>query len=220
MAPSQALLGGAWELGGALTLGALLGAPMAYMSGRLRPGQPTLVEALGIIMLCGGLAQWLEVSFLLTAMVMGYTVAALATHHERPFHAIEDIEWPFMILFFVLVGASLQLEAVATAGWLGAAYVALRVAGRLLGSWPGGALAAADVHSKRWMGAALLPQAGVAMGMALIAGERFPELADRLFPVVISATVLFELIGPVCTRLALVRAGETRAGHRPSKNEP
>lgn len=202
------LLDSARELGGATALGLIVGAPMAYLSGRIKPGQPTLIEALGIVFLCGGLAQWLEVSFLLTAMVLGATVANLARHHERPFHAIEDIEWPFMILFFVLAGASLQLDSLFQVGLIGGAYIFLRIIGRLLGSWPGGLLSGAGVQIKRWMGLALLPQAGVAMGMALIAAQRFPELRDTIFSIVIAATVFFEIIGPILTRLALAQAGE------------
>ena len=62
----------------------------------------------------------------------------------------------------------------------------------------------------RWMGAALMPQAGVALGMVLIASQRFPALGEILLPVVLGATVFFKLIGPVLTRLALYRAGEVR----------
>jgi len=198
----------AWELGGAVALGIALGVPMAYLSGRIKPGQPTLVEALGMVLLVGGLAQMLAVSFLLSAMVLGVTVARLAQHHERPFHAIENIEWPFMILFFVLAGASLQVATLWDVGALGVAYIVLRILGRLLGSWPGGAVVPSGQSLRRWLGLALLPQAGVAMGMALIATQRFPDYADTIFPVVIAATVLFELIGPIGTRIALARAGD------------
>jgi hypothetical protein len=58
------------------------------------------------------------------------------------------------------------------------------------------------------MGPALLPQAGVAIGMALVVLDRFPELGDTILPVMIGSTVVFELVGPVLTRLALVRLGE------------
>jgi hypothetical protein len=58
------------------------------------------------------------------------------------------------------------------------------------------------------MGMALLPQAGVALGMALVATHRRPDLADMIFSVVIASTVLFEVIGPVVTRSALVHVGE------------
>lgn len=67
---------------------------------------------------------------------------------------------------------------------------------------------AADALTRRWMGIALMPQAGVALGMALVAAQRFPDLSNIILPVVIGATVLFEVIGPVLTRRALILAGE------------
>lgn len=206
----QFLLAGAWEVGGAVLLGIGLGVPMAYLTGRIRPGVPTLTEALGFVFVCGGIAIWMRVSFLLASMVLGAVVANLARHHTRPFHAIEGIEWPFMILFFVLAGASLRLESLPQIGLLGIAYVILRVAGRFLGAWLGGLASHADALLRRWMGMALMPQAGVALGMALVAKQQFPELAEIILPVVIGATVLFELFGPVLTRTALVRVGEAR----------
>ena len=199
-------LGALWEVGGALLLGVALGVPMAYLTGRLRPGEPTLVEALGIVFLCGGIALWLKVSFLLAAMVLGAVVANLAKHHTRPFHAIEDIEWPFMILFFVLAGAALRLESLPTIGWIGCIYIALRFIGRYVGAWIGGVLGKAPTPFRRWMGMALMPQAGVAMGMALIASDRFPAVAGIVLPVAIGGTVVFEVIGPILTRVALRRS--------------
>jgi len=204
------LLTGAWELGGALLVGIALGIPMAYLTGRIRPGEPTLVEALGVVFLCGGIAIWLEVSFLLASMVLGCVVANLARHHTRPFHAIEGIEWPFMILFFVLAGASLHTETLFQIGFVGSAYIILRIIGRLLGAWTGGAISHAEPLMRRWMGMALMPQAGVALGMALVAMQRRPDLGEIILPIVIASTVLFELIGPVLTRGVLIHVGEAR----------
>jgi Kef-type K+ transport system membrane component KefB len=195
-------------LGGALAIGFAIGVPMAYLTGRIQPGEPSLYEALGLVFLCGGLAMWLEVSFLLASITLGATVANLARHHTRPFHAIEGIEWPFMILFFVLAGAALDVAALAETGsWL-IAYLALRVVGRLVGGWLGGWLPPADGTIRRWMGISLLPQAGVALGMALVASERLPEVGRAILPVIVASTVLFELLGPVATRLALERAAD------------
>lgn len=201
---------GLHDVGGALLLGLCMGMPMAYLTGRIRPGQPTLAEALGFVFLCGGLAEWLNVSFLLAAMVMGVVVYKLASHHLRPFHEIEHIDWPFKILFFILAGASLNLDALLSAGYLGVAYILLRTVGKLAGVAVGGYLAAADRSVSRWMGLAMLPQAGVALGMALVAAQRFPELADTLLAIAIGASVLFELVGPILTRFSLVQAGEVR----------
>jgi len=207
----EPLLIGAWELGGALLIGICLGIPMAFITGRVRPGEPTLVEALGVVFLCGGIAIWLEVSFLLASMVLGCVVSNLARHHTRPFHAIERIDWPFMILFFVLAGASLDAKALYQVGIMGAVYVILRGIGRLIGAWAGAAVSDADPSMGRWMGLALMPQAGVALGMALVAVHHRPDLNEVIMPVVIASTVLFELVGPVLTRSALIHVGEARS---------
>jgi len=207
----HSLADGLWEVGGAVLLGGLLGVPMAFITGRIRPGEPTQAEALGIVLLCGGLALWLNVSFLLSAMVLGASVANFARHHRRPFHAVEGIEWPFMILFFLLAGASLELQSLAGIGLLGGAYVLLRILGRLAGGWTGAWLSRAPASWRPWVGTALLPQAGVALGMALIATQHYPEYSHSLLSVVIAATVLFEILGPIATRWALVKVGEDRA---------
>jgi Kef-type K+ transport system membrane component KefB len=212
------LLTGAWELGGALLVGIVLGIPMAYVTGRIRPGEPSLVEALGVVFLCGGIAIWLKVSFLLASMVLGCVVANLARHHIRPFHAIEGIEWPFMILFFVLAGASLQLETIFQVGFVGSAYIIFRIIGRLLGGWTGGAISDAKPLMCRWMGIVLMPQAGVALGMALVAIERRPDLGEIILPVIIASTVLFEIIGPVLTRTGLIHVGEVRHDRKVKKD--
>ncbi|MEA3544620.1 MAG: cation:proton antiporter, partial [Thermodesulfobacteriota bacterium] len=204
----QILMTGSWEIGGAVLLGFVLGIPMAYLTGRIRPGEATQAEALGGVLLCAGLAVWLEISYLLAAMVLGAVVANFAKHHDRPFHEIEGIEWPFLVLFFLLAGSALHVEALGRVGLLGLGYIVLRVVGRMLGSWVGGRMGKADSQMRRWMGIALLPQAGVAIGMVLLASQRFPELSDILLPVILGSTVFFELIGPVLTKQVLLHVGD------------
>ena len=194
------------DIGGAILLGLLIGFPAAYLTGRLEPGQPILSEALGLVFVCGGLAIWLGVSFLIASMVLGAVIANFAKHHEYPFHAIEGIEWPFMMIFFVLAGASLELKSLGEVGLVGIVYVFCRIVGKLLGTRIGGQCSRADQQTKNWMGVALLPQAGVAIGMALVASSYFPEHGQTLLSVVIGSTIFFEIIGPVFTRLALQRA--------------
>jgi len=206
--PAAAILGGARELFGSIALGLAIGIPSAFLTGRIKRGEPTLVEALGVVFLCGGLAGYFHVSFLLTAMVLGATVSNLARHHEQPFHAIEDIEWPFMILFFVLTGASLQFEQLGPVLPLALLYIGLRTLGRLVGTWPGAQFAGSEPGLGRWMGIALLPQAGVANGMALLASAAIPDLRSTLLPVTIIATVFFELAGPIATRRVLRKVGD------------
>jgi Kef-type K+ transport system membrane component KefB len=203
------LLAALQDIGGSAILGLLIGLPAAYMTGRIRQGQPMLTEALGLVFVCGGLALWLDVSFLIASMVMGAVVTNMATHHEYPFHAIEDIEWPFMVIFFVLAGASLEFSALRDIGLIGAVYVVCRIAGKVLGAWLGGRHGRARQETRRWMGVAMLPQAGAAMGMALVATNLLPEYRQVVLSVVISTTVFFELIGPAFTRLALRHTGDS-----------
>lgn len=193
------------EIGGAALLGVLIGLPAAYLTGRIKPGQPILTEALGLVFVCGGLAIWLGVSFLIAAIVLGAVIANLAKHHEYPFHSIEGIESLFLVIFFVLAGASLDLSALNQVSLIGLVYILCRIFGKTLGASLGSQLSKADVPTKKWMGLALLPQAGVAIGMALVASNYFPDYRQILLPVVIGSTVFFEIIGPVFTRLALKR---------------
>jgi hypothetical protein len=78
----------------------------------------------------------------------------------------------------------------------------------MLSALPGGYFAGADAKTTKYMGLALLPQAGVALGMALVAKNHFPDAADTIFTIAIATTVVFEILGPICTRYALSKAGE------------
>ena len=194
-----------WEIAGGVGLGVVLGIPLAYLTGRIQPGEPTLEEALGAVLVCAGAALWLDVSVLLAAVVMGAVVANLARHHERPFHEIERIEWPFLIVFFLLAGASLEIDALGDVGLVAVAYVVLRSAGKVAGGWLGVRMTGGDPLVRRWLGWGLLPQAGVALGLALEATELIPEVAETVLTVTVVTTVVFELAGPPLTRLALTR---------------
>lgn len=209
---------GVTEVGGALILGVLLGLPMAWMTGRLKPGEPMLLEAAGFVFLAAGIAGALEVSYLLTCMALGVTVANTARHHVRPFRSIEGISDPFLAMFFFLAGFGLDWAVLPTLGLLGSVYIFARIAGRIVGGYAGGLLAGSERQIRVRNGACLLPQAGVAMGLALVATDRMPELT-YLLPLVIGSTVLFELLGPPITMYNLRRAGEAGKGYEEPADE-
>lgn len=203
---SSGLLHAGRDILGAAGLGICLGVPGAYLTGRIKSGQPMLIEALGLVLVCGGTALWLDVSFIIATMVMGMCIANLAHHHEFPFHEIENIEWPFMLVFFVLAGASLQLDAIPALGLIGALFLLARIVGKVVGAGVGAKMSGASPQVRRWMGFALLPQAGVAIGLALIAGDHFPDQRQMILNVVTGTTIVFELLGPLATRVALARS--------------
>ena len=213
-AAGDALLLGLYEVGGAIVLGIAVGLPAAYLTGRIKPGEPTLIEALGVVFLTAGTALYLDLSFLLAGMVCGAIVVNVARHHERPFNEIGHIEWPFLLLFFVMAGASLDLDALGGVGPLAIAYICLRGTGRILGGLAGGRLIRARPRQGLLFGMSLMPQAGVAIGMALVAMERFPDHGEAILAATIASTIVFEMIGPVLTQFAIRRSGDAVVVHR------
>ncbi len=194
-----------WEIGGAITLGLAIGGPAATLTGRLRDGEPLQIEALSLVFLSAGLSLWLEVSFLITGIVVGAVIVNLATHHTKAFHEIEHIQWPFVVLFFILAGGALDITVAATLGIIGLAFVVLRTVARIISGWVGARIAGVPPLEGRWYGAALLPQAGVAIGMSLIAAQRFPDWGPQIIALTIGTTVVFELLGPIATLIAIKR---------------
>lgn len=201
------LLTGMWELGGGVLVGAVIGFVASRLTGRLPSGEPTLEEALAAVFLCAGVTWWLDVSYLIAAVVMGAVVANLAEHHERSFRAVEGIEWPFLVVFFVLAGAQITRDTFSAVALLGG-YVVFRVLGKTLGAAGGARVVGMKLRQGVWFGPALLPQAGVALGMALSGAERFPQEAETIVEVAVVSTVLFELVGPIAVRTAVPRLEE------------
>ncbi|CAN8140253.1 Cation:proton antiporter [uncultured Thiomicrorhabdus sp.] len=207
----SSLYDGVWEVSGAVLLGLLLGFPMAYIGNHIYPGKSTQAEVLGIVLVCAGAALYLEVSYILSAMVLGTVVANFSQgHQDRQFEEVEAIQWPLLILFFLLAGSALQLDALWQAGAIGLAYIILRLFGRVSGSWIGANWAGCRNPHYNWMGLAMLPHAGVPIGMALLAIQHFPQHQEILLAVILGATVAFELIGPAITRHMIRQAGEAK----------
>lgn len=195
-----------WDLGGALLLGLVIGLPGAYLTGRLSENEPLMIEALALVFLTAGIARWLGLSFLLSGLCVGAVIVNRAKHHARAFHEIEHVQWPFVILFFILAGASFKPAAVVEIGIAGIAFVTLRVLARVLGGYAGAAVVRRPRGQRWWYGVSLLPQAGVAVGMGLVAAQEFPTWENVIMPLTVGTTILFELAGPLATAWAMRRA--------------
>ncbi|XOV80473.1 MAG: cation:proton antiporter [Aestuariibacter sp.] len=206
----EPLLHAGWDIFGAILLGVMVGFPAAFLTGRFKPGQPTLFELLGLVFLCGGLAGLLQVSYLLSVMVMGAIIVNLAKHHRYAFHEIEHIEWPIMMLFFLLAGASMNFSSWQAMWVICGVYLVMRTLGKIAGGWVGGYLGKTNPATRNWIGIAMLPHAGVPIGMALLAGHQFPEYQQTFLTVIISVSVIFELVGPLLTRLAINKASSVK----------
>jgi len=205
------LLDGLREILGGIALGAALGVPMAWISNRVRGGDITLVEAGGIIFFQTGLAVMLDVSYLLAAIVLGAVVVNLS-RREHLFKEIEHVREPFMAIFFILAGLELDVRQLASVGLLGVVYVLARAGGGVVGGRISGSLLNTSREVRRRIGWCLLPQAGVALGFALIVQERMPDYGEQVLTLVIATTVVFEITGPLFTRYHIERAGEWGVG--------
>ncbi|MFW6133857.1 MAG: cation:proton antiporter [Planctomycetota bacterium] len=197
-----------WEIGGAVALGAAIGLPMAWITRRVRRGEPTLVEAAGFVFLAAGVASAIDVSYLMAAMTLGGVLAWRVGDNARPFHAVEGVSEPFLAVFFILAGFRFELSALGKLGWIALAYVIARAAGLIGGGYLGGRISGAPKVVQKRVGYCILPQAGVALGFALLAREQMPRYGQAVLPLVIATTVLFEVVGPAVARWHLRRAGE------------
>ena len=207
--PTQEVIKGAWGIGGAFLLGFLIGWPMARLAGALKKGKPSLLEITGFLLLCTGLAYQLQVSYLLACIVLGATVAKnRAQPKTNIFSTIEEVSEPFLVIFFLLAGCELDVSALASLGLIGILYVVARCLGFIIGGGIAARLVNAEPVVQQNIGWSLFPQAGVALGLAVLTLDHFPGLGQFLVSIIVSTTVVFELFGPTVTQWRLFKAKE------------
>jgi len=164
----------------------------------------------GAIFLTGGLCNSLEASLLLSNMMLGFVVTNFVVHHEDLFEVVEGIEEPIFGMFFTLAGAHLDLGVMQTAGWLALLITFGRFSGKFLGSRLGAQLSHAPQVVKKYLGLALLPTAGVTVGLVLEAKEIFgpTQLSEMMVNAVLGSVIINEILTPFFVRFSLIKAGE------------
>jgi Kef-type K+ transport system membrane component KefB/nucleotide-binding universal stress UspA family protein len=202
--------GSVLEIVGSLCVGIAAGLLIDLVVHRLRRRGEMLTVGLALLLLCGAAARLLHLSELLAGMAAGFTIVNRDRRDVRVFRAINDFEPPIYALFFTLAGAHLDLRALAAAGWVGVAYSLLRIGGKMLGCAVGARVGKAAPQVARYLGLALTPQAGVAIGLIFLiqSDETLGVYSSVVTPVVLAGVVFAELVGPVLARTAVVRAGE------------
>ncbi|MBW1938230.1 MAG: cation:proton antiporter [Deltaproteobacteria bacterium] len=164
----------------------------------------------GLIFLTSGLAIALRASPLLANMMLGFMVVNFVAHHQDLFQVVEGIEEPIFGIFFILAGAHLDLRVIETAGWLALFIILGRSCGKLLGVRLGARISEAPETVRKYLGLALLPQAGVAVGLLLEAKGILAQtpLLEIAVSGVLGSVVINELLCPYFTKFALTKAGE------------
>ncbi|MFW5954934.1 MAG: cation:proton antiporter [Guyparkeria sp.] len=209
---AEALPAAAWEIGAAIAFGGLAGWLIERLARRLHEHELRLVALIGGIILLVGLAGAWHFSELLAAMTFGFTARFFGgAHSERLFEPVEQLEELVFVLFFTFAGLHFDLGVVVEYAWLILLYFLLRAGGQILGSMAGAHLVKAPPEIAHNVGLGMLPQGGVAIGMALLlAGqERFAQSAELIVNIITASTLLTESIGAVAARYGLRRAGET-----------
>lgn len=160
------------------------------------------------VLLGVGLADMWGLSSLLLCMAIGAIVSNLRADSDSILEGCERWTPPLFMLFFVISGAELDIAAIPSVGILGVVYILVRSFGKYAGTYVGSLAVKADPNVRKYLGFALLPQAGVAIGMAQMCAAELPKYAAQINTVVLCATLIYELIGPVITKIALTKAGE------------
>ncbi len=195
----------------ALALGIVAGIIMVKAMNFMKNQGQIQVAFIGVIFLLAAISLRFDLSSLLTMMAFGTTICNTSSNEVKVFTAIEVITPAIFLCFFVLSGADLDLSSLTKVGVLGAAYVVARVIGKALGAGIGAKIGSLPSSVQQNLGFCLVPQAGVAIGLSLIAKRIIPAPhGAAIRDIILSATVIYELIGPLLTKMALFRAGEIK----------
>ena len=196
-----------WEIFGSFALGALAGSLFALYLAYI--GREVAIAVIGFCAIVAGIAGRLQLEPLMAALAAGLVLENLApSAGDLVKQGVERSALPVLVVFFAAAGASLQLDALATLGWIAAAIAAYR----MIAIWASARLGRAaaglsdDVSSMTWM--ALVSQAGVTLGLTLIVQTEFPGWGATVATLMLALIALHQLIGPVLYRAALARAGE------------
>ena len=200
------------EIVGSLAMGVLIGTVMVFCLRFFHSRGNKLTMTILIVFLAVGLSTMLDLSSLLVCMMIGATMINVSNDSPALLEQCDRFTPPLFLLFFVLSGASLDLSVLPTVGVVGIAYVLSRAIGKSLGATIGAAIEKCDKNIIRYLGMTLIPQAGVAIGMARMCLTDLPAYGPTINAVVLAGTLIYELTGPVITKIALTKAGEIKEG--------
>ena len=196
----------------ALLLGGLFGVFLKLLIPRKRSTDNRLIISVSLIFAFCGVCTILDVSPLLGCMTIG-TVYINLTDDEKLFLQLNYFTPPILLLFFVKSGLGFKLDSLfSSAGTLGSVplwtvgvvYFIVRIIGKYIGSFVGGIVTRSKKEISRYLGLALIPQAGVAIGLAALGARTLGgESGEALETIILASSVLYELIGPVSAKLSL-----------------
>lgn len=197
---------------GVLLLGGLFGLFLKLLMPKKRSKDNRLIISVSLIFAFCGICALLDVSPLLGCMSMG-TVYINITNDEKLFKQLNYFTPPILLLFFVRSGLSFRLDALVNNSTavgntpllvIGVVYFVVRIVGKYAGAFLGCLITGKPKEVRNYLGLALIPQAGVAIGLAALGARTLGgETGVALETVILSSSVLYELVGPACAKLSL-----------------
>ena len=195
-----------------LFIGACFGLAMKLLMPQSRSTDNKLIISVALLFAFCGVCVLLDVSPLLGCMVMG-TVYTNIAENDKLFKQLGYFSPPILLLFFVRSGMNFKLDALFNASGdldgvplivVGVSYFLVRIVGKYAGAWLGCFVVKKDKLVRNYLGLALIPQAGVAIGLAALGARTLGgTMGSDLETIILASSVLYELLGPGCAKLAL-----------------
>ena len=187
-------------------LGSIMAIIASRISGYLKRREDVLTFILGAILINTGVALYFHMSPLLSNMFFGAMLVNIEKTSFKFFESVNSVDWPLYVMFYVLAGANLDIGLLGSLGLIGSVYIISRIIGRIGGAYAGAVIAGTEQSIRRYMGLALMAQAGVAIGLAMMAKASLPHTGGAILNTIIATTVVYEIFGPIAARYALLKA--------------
>ncbi|MDD4614123.1 MAG: cation:proton antiporter [Caldisericia bacterium] len=190
-----------------VSLGLILGLLLAYACQRIHGNSSYLLFTLVMLLFATGLCLTFKLSYLLCCMALGGAMSNFSQKSSEVFSAIENFSPPIMLMFFIVSGANLDITTLPSVGWIGLSTIILRSIGKIWSPQWAGKIAKIPPKISKYLGYAMLPQAGVPIGFALTVKSIFPEF-DFILTIVIANVIYSQIVGPLLAKYALFQMGE------------
>lgn len=201
-----------WEIFGAIALGLGIGLAVSYFTKKVNISpERILVIDLFVALFGWGFADLLGVSTILTCMIIGTTVINFSSHvGTRSRETIDTIMTPLFILFFAVIGMEINFSRLSSIWLIVITYCIGRSVGKVIGCGLGGILSRSESKITKYLGIALLNQAGVAVGLAFLAAQELSKygLGSTIITLMATTTALFQILSPLGTQYAVKKSGE------------
>lgn len=193
-------------------IGILAGLLLVYLVRTVSVDVQLVILITGFIFLFAGPLYYEFHSFhfspLLASMFMGFIFATFSKKMKSARRPLDYFGYPFYLIYFVLAGARLQVKLLIKLGWFAIAYIIGRLTGKFVGAYIGGVVGKAPKVVRKYTGFGLVSQAGIAIGLALFAANRFPMYSSTIIAIALGTTIFTEIVGPILARFAIMKSGE------------